>query len=416
MRTRNLGLAIALILFAAGTRAQAAPARALSPGTPAGNACGGHAGAGPCSSAAASFASASRAVSSGSCANFAGTWNTDFGTMRLSVSGSSVTGTYDYAGGKIAGTVSGSTLSGNWSQQPSYNPPSDAGDFQFTLNPDTTSFAGQWRNGSSGIWSAWNGTCVSSGAGVTASNGSACSRLILLQGLATDSTYGPPYFADIVSAVGGNYSGITYFSYNPNNPQNYSEQDSLQSDAMSVEVLHAAVMRGIAACSNVTLDLIGHSNGGVVALQYLAKYGMSPEASHIRHVITLDSAVNGLSFDFLNTLVLTAGLFGYDLSYLLNAPATQDTIALYNDSGTPQSNINLAKSLTGHIAILTMGSDNDLLVPFQAASIPGFSSEWSLPATSSYCPTYIDACVGHNEILHDPGVITKIATFLGSGS
>jgi pimeloyl-ACP methyl ester carboxylesterase len=408
MSTRNLGLVLVLTLFLAVMATTATQARALTSGASWSSAC-----TLPCSSA--DTALHPTAASSGSCVNFSGTWNTDFGTMRLSASGSSVTGTYDYQGGKITGAISGNTLNGKWSQQPSYNPPNDAGDLQFTLSTDTTSFTGQWRYGSSGSWSSWNGTCVSSGGGVTASNGSGCSKLILLQGLATDSSSDQPYFADIVNAVGGNYSGITYFSYNPNNPQGYSEQDSLQSDAKSVDALHATVMREIAACNSVTLDLIGHSNGGVVALQYLAKYGTSPEASHIRHVITLDSSVNGLSYNFLNGLVLTAGLLGYDLSYLLNAPAIQDTIAMFNDSGTPQRNINLARSLSGKIAVLTMGSDNDLIVPFQSASIPGFSSEWSLDVMSSLCPTYVDACVGHNEILHDPGVISKIASFLATG-
>jgi hypothetical protein len=332
--------------------------------------------------------------------------------MRLSASGSSVTGTYDYQGGKIGGTVSGNTLKGKWSQQPSYQAPDDAGDLQFTLSSDASSFTGQWRYGSSGNWSSWNGTCVSSG-GAASSSSSGCSRLILLQGLSTDSSYGQPYFADIVNAVGGNYSGITFFSYNPNDPNNYSEQDSLRPNSQNVETLHAAVMREISACSNVTIDLIGHSNGGVVALLYLAKYGTTAEGSHIRHLVTLDSAINGLGSDFVNTLIQTASLLGYDLSYLMNT--LQDSIATYNDPNTPQRNINLAKSLAGKIAILTMGSDNDLVVPFLNASIPGFSSEWALPVVSSLCPTYIDACVGHNEILHDPGVIAKIASFLSTG-
>jgi hypothetical protein len=77
--------------------------------------------------------------------------------MSLSTSGSSASGTYSYKGGKITGTVSGNKLTGTWSQQPSYNPPSDAGDFQFTLT--NGGFTGQWRYGSSGNWSSWNGTC-----------------------------------------------------------------------------------------------------------------------------------------------------------------------------------------------------------------------------------------------------------------
>lgn len=243
------------------------------------------------------------------------------------------------------------------------------------------------------------------------------SRLVVLQGLATTSSDGPPYFADILNAIGGQYSGVTYFSYNLSNPQVYSQQDSLQAISLSVEALHRTIAREIAACDGVSIDLIGHSNGGVVALRYLAMYGpTTAEGSHIRHLITLDSPVNGLSADLLSSLVQTASLLGYDLSYLQSSDAIRDLIAAYNDGGTPQRNISLARSLSGAVGVLTMGSDDDLIVPYQSAAIPGFASEWSLGLVSSLCPTYVDACVGHNQILHDPGVLAKIASFLGGGT
>ena len=231
---------------------------------------------------------------------------------------------------------------------------------------------------------------------------------MLLRGLGTDSTYGPPYFADIVNAVGSKYSGVTYFSYNLNDPQTYAESDSLQADSKSVEALHRTIASLIAVCSGMSIDLIGHSNGGVVALRYLAAYGPSTsEGSHIRHLVTLDSPVNGISSSSLLSLVQSASLFGVDLSYLQGTAAIQDLVAAFNDSGTAQRNLNLAKSLAGKVAVLTMGSDDDLVVPYPSASISGFSSEWALGVVSSLCPTYPDACVGHNQILHDPGVIYR---------
>jgi len=46
-----------------------------------------------------------------------------------------------------------------WSEAPSYQPPNDGGDVEFTLSPDGSSFAGKWRHGSSGDWNTdWNGT------------------------------------------------------------------------------------------------------------------------------------------------------------------------------------------------------------------------------------------------------------------
>jgi hypothetical protein len=92
------------------------------------------------------------------CTTWAGTWSTDYGTMQLTQSGSSVIGAYDYQGGRLSGTVSGNVLSGSWSELPSYTAPNDAGDFVFTLASEGSSFTGGWRYGSSGGFSSWGGT------------------------------------------------------------------------------------------------------------------------------------------------------------------------------------------------------------------------------------------------------------------
>lgn len=105
-------------------------------------------------------------------ASFAGSWVHNFGTMNLSQSGNSVTGTYrnDFAGtsGTITGNVSGNTLSGTWSIS------GGSGSLQFTLGgagntdgnwntsykwcgakpgvnfPAGCSFAGSWTNNVAG--------------------------------------------------------------------------------------------------------------------------------------------------------------------------------------------------------------------------------------------------------------------------
>jgi hypothetical protein len=79
---------------------------------------------------------------------FTGTWDTDFGDLNLTQSGSWLSGSYSYEGGRIEGIVSGNTATGTWSEAPSYQPPNDAGDFTFTLLPGCSSFNGQWRYGS----------------------------------------------------------------------------------------------------------------------------------------------------------------------------------------------------------------------------------------------------------------------------
>lgn len=88
-----------------------------------------------------------------------GTWSTNWGQMVLTQTGDTVTGNYTWDNGKITGKVVGNKLVGTWSEAPSYSPPNDAGDFEFTMSADGKSLSGVWRYGSSGGWSGdWTGT------------------------------------------------------------------------------------------------------------------------------------------------------------------------------------------------------------------------------------------------------------------
>jgi len=98
--------------------------------------------------------------------NWAGTWQTNWGTMHLSQSAGQVTGTYEHDNGKIIGYISknmlGNILVGTWSESPSYAPPNDAGDIEWVMSPDFNSFTGYWRYGSSGEWDGtWDATRLS---------------------------------------------------------------------------------------------------------------------------------------------------------------------------------------------------------------------------------------------------------------
>jgi hypothetical protein len=89
--------------------------------------------------------------------SWTGEWETDWGDMILTQTGTNVTGTYDYDDGIITGTVSGDTLTGTWAEAPSYAPPHDAGDIEFVMSADGRSFTGKWRYGSEGSWGNWDG-------------------------------------------------------------------------------------------------------------------------------------------------------------------------------------------------------------------------------------------------------------------
>jgi pimeloyl-ACP methyl ester carboxylesterase len=241
--------------------------------------------------------------------------------------------------------------------------------------------------------------------------------LIVLSGLGSSSADAATTWAGVTNAVTGQipYAGIDQFSYSLTDPRVYSGQDTDQALAQSVEALHGMVMREIAACPGVQLDLVGHSLGGVVAQQYLSTYGPStPEGSHIYHVATLDSPVNGVSATVIAAYIRAARLFGIDQSYLQSSPAVQDLIALFGDPATSQRNIQLAQSLAPNVQLLTIGSQNDLVVPFLNAAIPGFDRQFDLGTVSNACPIDIGACVGHSQVLSDPGVMAALVGFLQS--
>ncbi len=73
--------------------------------------------------------------------NFAGQWITNFGTLNITQSGSTATGTYlnafDGGSGTVAGVVTGSTLTGTYQKATS-------GTIQFTLGASGNTFDGNW--------------------------------------------------------------------------------------------------------------------------------------------------------------------------------------------------------------------------------------------------------------------------------
>lgn len=89
---------------------------------------------------------------------WAGTWDTNWGTMVLTQTGDQVSGTYTWDSGQINGTISGNVLTGTWAEAPTYNPPDDAGDVVLTISPDGQTLSGQWRYDSTGSWYGWSGT------------------------------------------------------------------------------------------------------------------------------------------------------------------------------------------------------------------------------------------------------------------
>ncbi|HNW94154.1 MAG TPA: hypothetical protein PKM88_14690, partial [bacterium] len=123
---------------------------------------------------------------------FTGTFTTTFGTMVLTQTGSSVTGTYDFAGGSsITGTVSGQTLTFT------YREPSVSGEGEFVLAADGNSFTGKWREQDGDTWNEWTGTRA--GTGSTTTGGGPW--LVILEAPWEESLAESPYsFGEMLTA------------------------------------------------------------------------------------------------------------------------------------------------------------------------------------------------------------------------
>ena len=83
--------------------------------------------------------------------NWTGTWDTAYGALTLTQSGTTLTGTY--GANKLNATVTGSSANGKWSTA------SASGSLQFTMAAGCNAFTGTWGYGTASSGAGdWNGT------------------------------------------------------------------------------------------------------------------------------------------------------------------------------------------------------------------------------------------------------------------
>lgn len=101
--------------------------------------------------------------------SWTGTWNTTWAedtnwtvdVIRITQTGSSVTGIYEIGNGTISGNLTGTRLTGVWSEvdgEDVYE-----GTFEFVMSDDKNSFAGKWANTNEDLANStypWNGVRV----------------------------------------------------------------------------------------------------------------------------------------------------------------------------------------------------------------------------------------------------------------
>lgn len=94
--------------------------------------------------------------------SFAGTWETTWGRMTITVTGTKATAGYTYREGRLEASLSadGRSMEGWWSEAPSYKAPDDAGRMVFQLSKDGQSLDGYWWFGEDEDGGEWVGTRV----------------------------------------------------------------------------------------------------------------------------------------------------------------------------------------------------------------------------------------------------------------
>ena len=90
-----------------------------------------------------------------------GTWATSHGTIVFNqFTTNAVTGAYTPKEGRIDATANEYSLNGNWSEEPSYSGPSDAGLLQFTLSKDGRTFTGTYGKETASTGKSWTGVRI----------------------------------------------------------------------------------------------------------------------------------------------------------------------------------------------------------------------------------------------------------------
>jgi hypothetical protein len=91
---------------------------------------------------------------------FEGSWDTNWGIMDCTVTGTSVHCEYTWDQGRIDAVLSadGRTMEGQWAESPSYAPPDDGGRVVFTLSDDGYTIDGSWGYGQNLDGGPWTGT------------------------------------------------------------------------------------------------------------------------------------------------------------------------------------------------------------------------------------------------------------------
>lgn len=273
--------------------------------------------------------------------------------------------------------------------------------------------------------------------------------LVLLQGIHTRSdTANCTWWMTLLPEINDLYDDIIYFSYRGLD-KSYDENDTYQSIYTSRDRLYETINNYLVSHpprQSSEFDLIGHSLGGVIALEYAKHYAFSGEhRSFVKHVVTLDSPVNGSKRayqlrsgslpDLKELLNIRKAILETLLNLALrlfdprsNSQAANDLEGMYLNSAQKSVNKTSVKFMHGQgIMVRTFSSQQDLLILPEDALIEDYYVKENLgliiPATSDCMLSWpgnvlevfnASSIVGHNQILRSRETALKVRAFMES--
>jgi pimeloyl-ACP methyl ester carboxylesterase len=251
---------------------------------------------------------------------------------------------------------------------------------------------------------------------VPGGDGGASGRvLVLLQGLGSKSQGQEGLWDPFVWRVSPLYSGIVYFSYS-GTPNSYTEADTRESIwGHHIVILHDLIDACRADSRWRSFDLVGHSQGGVVATEYIRRYGLTGNQQGLaKHVITLDSPVNGSSM--LYKLNFEAALIAEWMRNILQGvwlvpdytgQSAREMAANYaNRNSVVSLNLSLAKELGRKgTEFWTLTNYEDFAIPRDDAIVSGHGYFYHLGVDHTSRDAGFQS--GHSQIL-DMGNFTEI--------
>jgi len=214
-------------------------------------------------------------------------------------------------------------------------------------------------------------------------------------------------FKDLMSALGaaGFKYTAAYFSYwirtDQDHPRWYYPNDTHENLAQSSWQLDSQLRAILKAHPHATIDLVGHSLGGVVAAFWVANYATDDMLEHIHSLITFDSPLEGIhSFAAIEGYYLSGPVWD-DLH-----PASSQIAAIDSaDSGVvPQ----LDGPGDGMNRLHTIGNNADKLILASESWLPGAQDNRAIDNCSG------DQPLCHSRVLHSPKALGWATSWIRS--